>query len=95
MPNFNEVEVKTSLGLKCSGEQYAKLFRACYNHVAQNGKNLKTTDEARAMFWKKWDEVSAPFHTGTAGISKYSAPFLAGISKAFTVPAAKSAEKAS
>ena len=96
MPNFTlNVAAISSNGMKCDGAQYTSLFRSCYEHVAKNGKDLKDSASAVAMFWKKWDDVSAPYHTGDAGKRKYSAPFLSAIAAAFTKSAEKATEKAS
>ncbi len=96
MPNFSaDVTGISSNGLKCDGPKYTSLFRACYDHVAKNGKDLKDSASAVAMFWKKWDEISAPYHTGDAGKRKYSAPFLSAIASAFVKTSATPAVKAS
>ena len=97
MPNFN-LEVSglsgNSAGLKCDGAQYTKMFSACYKHVAENGAKLKTSADAVSAFWKEWDKISAPFHTGDSGKRKYSAPFLSAIAAAYVESAAKTAKTA-
>ena len=94
MPNFNlNVTGISANGLKCDGPKYTQLFRACYEKVAKNSANLKTSSDATAAFWKEWDVISAPYHTGDAGKRKYSAPFIAAIGQAFVVSAPAKTEK--
>ena len=94
MPNFNlEVSGFTKGGLKCDGAKYTELFKAAYKHTAENGAKLKVASDAFQMFWKKWDELSAPYHTGVSGIKTYSAPFLEAIGEAFRANPGVKAEK--
>ena len=83
MANWNVEPEKSGLGLKCDGKKYDELFRVAFNATKANGAKLQDADAALRFFWTEFDKVSAPYHTGSAGIAKYSAPFTVALRKVF------------
>ena len=82
------IPVQTA-GKKCDGPTYVKLFQQSFAKIGE----VNTVTDAKTKFWQNWDAESAGFHTGSAGIKKYSEPFIAAIDKAFAESAAKSTVK--
>ena len=69
-----------AVGKKCSGPQYVLNFQKA---VALIPESVRSESEAKSAFWKAYRDVSAEYHTGSAGEAKYSAPFLVAISEHF------------
>ena len=81
----NVAVVSGSLGKPCSGAKYHELFAQCFEGIGE----VKTAADGRAKFWVAWKAISVGYHVGSAGIAKYSAPFLTAIDDAFKVPVKK------